>query len=89
MFWVLLTNFISMSGLDPLYYNDGFRLLYRHKLWWWHTSLWYLASAHLVTALIGIFLDNPNFKKSDSNFAYLKVLNRLLALLSIAGLVIW
>jgi hypothetical protein len=75
-----------MSSLDPLYYNDHFRLNFQHKLQWWRAFLtafvgvhFGAVAGHLVYALMN----------SGPNFAHLKVLDTLVALLDVASRVTW
>jgi hypothetical protein len=83
---LLLTDFISMPSLDPLYYNDHFRLLFQHKLQWWRLLLgasvnvhFGAVAGHLVYALMS----------SGPNFARLKVLDTLVVLLAVASRFTW
>src|SRR5271163_1039191 len=47
-------NFIAMSGLDPLYYGDKFRLRFQHKLRWWR---WVIGSSvHTYIAMAAMHL---------------------------------
>jgi hypothetical protein len=74
-----------MSGLDPLYYNDNFRLFFQHKLWWWFIFLRSLTFGYCGAAAPLLFRQ----RKSGPDSAHLKVLDRWLALLAVASFVIW
>jgi hypothetical protein len=75
-----------MSSLDPLYYNDHTRLLFRHKLQWWWTFLRSFAGVHFASVAGHLVYD---WRSRGPNFAHLKVLDTLVALLAVASRVTW
>lgn len=75
MYWLFLTNLISTSGLDPLYYNDKFKLLFQHKLWWPFAGL------HLAIVIVHLLYDQLTLSP--------KILDTLVVLLAVANIVIW
>jgi hypothetical protein len=79
-------NLIFMSGLDALYYSDSIRLLFQHRLRWWHNWLMGLSNGVIVAEVVHLYHDLRNL---GPNFVYLKVLDTLVVLLDVASRVIW
>ena len=79
-------NFIAMSGLDPLYYSDSFRLLFQHKLRLWRHVVESVIVGYIIMAAMHLLLD---LLFLGPNFADLKVLETLIVLLAVVTTVIW
>jgi hypothetical protein len=75
-----------MPSLDPLYYNHHFRLLFQHKLQWRRSFLGPFAGIHFGIVASRLFYD---WVSLGPEFAYLKVLDTLVVLLSLASRVTW
>src|SRR5437764_7517384 len=76
-----------MPGLDPLYYNANYRLLFQHKLLWWRSVANqfvgpYIAMLTLRVLLLHLWLSGPNF-------ADLRVPDTLNVLLAVVNKVMW
>ena len=79
-------NLIIMPGLDPLYYDYGVRLFFQHSLRWWHYWLMGFDQGQIISV---VTLLHRDLRDLGPNFAYLKVLDTLALLLSVARHVIW
>lgn len=77
-----------MSGLDPLYYNGYFRLLFQHKLQWWRSLLGLLAGVHFVI-VGGHLLYDWRLNFADLKVLDTLVLDTLVLLLAVASRVTW